>query len=172
MAGAVGAIGGIVAAPIAAHFAQKRAFKYQKKMMKNKWQWEVADLIAAGLNPILGYTKGGPGVSSPGIPNMGLAGAGSTALSAVKLRSELDLLRSTAERNRADASRAAAAGRLSDWQSKKVELEVEEFKPTVGGVGRRLLESKRVQDFIKKVGPVMRGWISDRMRNAAERDQR
>ncbi len=56
---------GAISAPIAAHFAQKRAWKYTKAMMKNKYQWQVADLRAAGLNPILGYANPPPIGSVP-----------------------------------------------------------------------------------------------------------
>lgn len=65
----VGSIVGAISGPIASHFAQKRAFKYAKNILKNRHQWEVADLRAAGLNPILGYVGskgGGGGVISPG----------------------------------------------------------------------------------------------------------
>ncbi len=76
---AAGGVIGAISGPIASHFAQKRAFKYAKTIMKNKHQWEVADLRAAGLNPILGYVGsrgGGGGVVSPGTST---GGAGQSA---------------------------------------------------------------------------------------------
>jgi len=162
--GAVGAIGGAIAQPIAAHFAQKRAFKYTKKMMKNKWQWEVADLIAAGLNPILGYTKGGPSIGPSGIPSIA-GGMGATAIGAAKLREELRILRATADRTEAEVPKTAA-------QTKKLELEVTEFPPTIGGVGRRILEGvdvkKAGEGLLKFIGEAPK-WIRDRFKAAADR---
>lgn len=47
--------------------AARRQFEYQKQMMQNAHQWEVADLRKAGLNPIL--SAGGSGASgSVGAP--------------------------------------------------------------------------------------------------------
>lgn len=47
--------------------AARRQFGYQKQMMQNAHQWEVADLRKAGLNPIL--SAGGSGASgSVGAP--------------------------------------------------------------------------------------------------------
>ncbi len=170
--GAIGAIGGAIGAPIAAHFAQKRAFKYAKKILKNKHQWEVADLIAAGLNPILGYVGkgGGGGIIGPGSsPGVGGGGAlGATALSAMKLRSELDLLKSTTTRQQAEAALALSRSGLAKEQARKVELEVTEFKPTAGGVARRFIESDAAKNFLNVVGKVP-DWIRERVMNAAQR---
>ncbi len=169
-AGAIGAIGGAVAQPIAAHFAQKRAFKYTKKMMKNKWQWEVADLIAAGLNPILGYTKGGPGIGGSPIPSIS-GSMGTTALSAMKLRSELKLLEASADKMAAEATRARSTANLQAQQSKKVSLEVSEFPIKPMGVARRLFSPgsrEGVRKFLQSVGDVP-DWIRARLQNSAER---
>ncbi len=99
------AVGGVIsgiAGPIASHFAQKRAFKYAKNILKNKHQWEVADLRAAGLNPILGYvgSGGGGGVIGPGgAPSM--AGAGGDPVAAYKqikgVKPELQIIREQAK---------------------------------------------------------------------------
>jgi len=163
---AAGAIGGAIAQPIAAHFAQKRQWKYTKKMMQTRHQWEVADLIAAGLNPILGYvgSKGGPPLGSVGIPSIA-GGQGTTALSAMKLRSELRLLQSSADKLDAEAAKAGA-------QTKKVELEVKEFKPTIGGVARRVFDSVRKSPWPKKFLEGVDGvpdWIREKLGNAAKR---
>ncbi len=169
MAG-IGALGGAIAQPIAAHFAQKRQHKYIKKYMKNKYQWEVADLIAAGLNPILGYTKGGPGIGSPGIPNIA-GGMGATAIQVAKLRAELDLLESSSEKLKAEAIRARSTAHLQAQQSKKVSLEVKEFPIKPSGVARRLFspESREgVRKFLQAVGDVP-DWIRSRLLTGAER---
>ena len=55
--------GGLIGnAASASEAAASRGFT--EKQMKNKHQWEAADLEAAGLNRILGYTKGGASLGS------------------------------------------------------------------------------------------------------------
>lgn len=45
---------------------QNEAFDQQKWMMQNRYQMQVKDLQAAGLNPMLAYTQGAPMPSSVG----------------------------------------------------------------------------------------------------------
>jgi len=167
MSGIGGIVGGI-SQPIAAHFAQKRQWKYTKKMMQTRHQWEVEDLIKAGLNPILGYvgSKGGPPLGSVGIPNIA-GGLGATALSAAKIKEELELLRATSDKARADAAKARV-------QTKKVDIEVSEFPPTFGGVARRVLSSEGAKNFLKGVERTAEvpDWIRKSVMNAADRLQR
>ncbi len=161
MAG-IGIIGGAVAQPIAAHFAQKRAWKYTQAMMKNRYQWMVGDLRAAGLNPILAVSKSA-GIGASGIPSIA-GGMGATALGAMKLRAELDLLRSTADKARSEAE-------LNRGRTKRVDLEVKEFKPTVGGIVRRVLGSDAPMDFLKSIEKATQvpDWVKDRLKSAAQR---
>ncbi len=161
MAG-IGIIGGAIAQPIAAHFAQKRAWKYTQAMMKNRYQWMVGDLRAAGLNPILAVSKSA-GIGPSGIPNIA-GGIGATAIGAMKIRAELDLLRATAEKAQAEAA-------FTRGRTKKVDLEVKEFKPSVGGVVRRVLESGAPMDFLKSIEKATQvpDWVKDRLKSAAQR---
>lgn len=45
---------------------QKQAYEYQKESMQNRHQWEVSDLKAAGLNPILSATNSAGGTINVG----------------------------------------------------------------------------------------------------------
>ncbi len=166
----IGAILGSVAQPIAAHFAQKRQHKYIKKYMKNKYQWMVDDLRAAGLNPILAYNNQ-PSMGQPGIPSIA-GGQGATALGAMKIKSELRLLETAADKNMAEAELARGRTSVTVPTTKKLELEVSEFKPTLGGVARRLFNSAEAKaaakKFLNTVGDVP-NWIRENLMNAAER---
>lgn len=88
--GLIGAIGGVAntigGTIYQAKQAQQQANKarnFQREVLQNSVRWKVADLRAAGLNPILAATGGGLGGSSaPGgvvaqVPNFG--GIGSAA---------------------------------------------------------------------------------------------
>ncbi len=74
IAGAGGSLGSSALSIAGQAGAATKAFHRQKMIMKNRIQWQVKDLIAAGLNPILaaqGLGGGGAaGVSTPGFPNI------------------------------------------------------------------------------------------------------
>ncbi len=174
-----GGFGGIIAAGIAgasdlgktvaAGVAAQKAFKRTKEVLKNKHQWEVEDLIAAGLNPILSATKGAGSVSfSPigSIPSGGASGA--TALGAAKFKSELEVLRAHAESLSSSALNQREQAGLNIARRRKVELEVREFPPTVGGVARRVFGEGGLERFGETIGKAPE-WIKDRLRAIAER---
>lgn len=65
----VASIGGAAASIGAAFGGSKLAWSRQKRMMQKRHQWEVADLRAAGLNPILS-AGGAPSMASPQAPQI------------------------------------------------------------------------------------------------------
>lgn len=71
MAGAAGPVGGAVVGGAISYGLQKDSQKFQRDVLQNQKQWLVADLRAAGLNPILaagglgGQVSGGGGIASP-----------------------------------------------------------------------------------------------------------
>lgn len=86
------AIAGLSAAGNAAGtmLSSAQSYKYTKKIMQNRHQWETSDLRRAGLNPILsagGGGSGGPSISAPHPGQTDLAGSVGK-LSAAKLAKE------------------------------------------------------------------------------------
>lgn len=74
---------------------QREAFDQQKWMMQNRYQMQVGDLKAAGLNPMLATTQGAPmpgsvGQASVKTPDMvnAMANATVSSASAYKMRQE------------------------------------------------------------------------------------
>lgn len=83
---ALASAGGSIASALQSEKAVKRQIEWEKERAKNAHQWEVQDLKAAGLNPILsaggsGATTGG--ISAPVPDTSGYSGAGTALIEAI-----------------------------------------------------------------------------------------
>lgn len=111
--GLVGMGGSALSAKMARDFAREQTrFNYQMSITAH--QREVADLRAAGLNPILSAGGGGapqPNAPMASIPDMGSAASGlvSSALGAARLRQELKLMKEQTGKVGADKQMTLAA---------------------------------------------------------------
>jgi hypothetical protein len=94
---------------------QDRQFEFQEKYYRHQHQWEIEDLEAAGLNPILsamhGPIGGGMVSSHPIVPPDMSAGVKETSLGLARLAMDRDLARSQEELNSAKAD--------TEWHIKK-----------------------------------------------------
>jgi len=92
--GGVASAGGAMLANAQADAASKRQMDFQKETLQHQYQWGMADMKSAGLNPILAYRQGGAGSaggSSYTPQNVGAAAVqgGSTAVSsAIQARAQ------------------------------------------------------------------------------------
>ncbi len=159
---------------VASGVAQLQAQKFTKKMMKNRFQWMVDDLRAAGLNPILAVRGGlSPQMGGSGIAGFGGGGgAGATALGAAKLKEEINVLRQQAESLASSALAARANAAVSFEQARKVRLEVDEFPVRARGMLRRgVKEAGRVTEFIEAIQDRISvpDWIRRNLFNVAPR---
>lgn len=84
------------------------AWEHQKELAQNKHQWEVEDLKAAGLNPVLSAT-GGSGASTSSVPVADTASPISKAAQGVANALQLGILDSQVQKNKADAELAQAS---------------------------------------------------------------
>lgn len=88
---AIGSAAGAAGSAAMSEKAVKRQIEWERERAKNAHQWEVEDLKAAGLNPIL--SAGGDGATTGGIsapvPDMtGISGAISSAMEAMKTKAD------------------------------------------------------------------------------------
>lgn len=129
--GGLSFLGGREANKATARLTQYQA-EFQKMMSDTAHQREVADMRAAGLNPILSAT-GGPGASTPSGSSATmedvLTPAVSTALAQRMARSELQNQALGRERTRTETERIAAERELTITAHKKAEYERRVLQP-------------------------------------------
>lgn len=88
---------------------QHDAQDYQTRFQKNRHQWEVNDLEAAGLNPLLSVMGGSGGTASGGISSLGSTENPVTSAAQIsRIKKENELLDAQKEKTRADASISSA----------------------------------------------------------------
>nr|UXQ88003.1 MAG: DNA pilot protein [Microvirus sp.] len=115
-------IGGIASAALSIKASQK-AWDRQRKVLQNQIQWRVADLKAAGLNPILAANSGlgaggAPAPVQPNIPDFG-----ASASRGIKTASEKSLRESQKNTNSAQASALDAQTGLSHEKSRTEQVQ-------------------------------------------------
>lgn len=97
IAGAIGAVGGAVGSTALQYRINKRAAErergWQERMSNSAYQRSMADMRAAGLNPILAYQKGGASTPSGGLERAtDTEQIVSTALQAARLNKEIEVM--------------------------------------------------------------------------------
>lgn len=117
--GAAGVLGGIQSISGSKDMAKNQR-RFITKQMQNAHQWEVADLRAAGLNPILsaggGGARGGT-MASPTIPDI-ISPAMNSALATRRLKQELRNMSAVENKDDSQAALNVTQGQQSKMQQK------------------------------------------------------
>lgn len=129
LSGALGAVGSVASAGASMYGAREqniasaeqaqKQMDFQERMSSTSYQRSVADMKAAGMNPMLGYSQGGAsapsGASAPVVNETG-TGANS-ALQALTTLQGLENANASADLTRAETARTLASVALVDAQT-------------------------------------------------------
>lgn len=183
--GGVASAGGAMLANSQADAAAKRQMDFQKETLQHQYQWGMADMKSAGLNPILAYRQGGAGSaggSSYTPQNVGAAAVqgGSTAVSsAIQARAQESQLENIAAdtslktaqdktqaalqvQSLAQAQQANANSALASAQTDKTRAEIgilgEQYSSARAQAARAEIDEKLLKDnpWLRDVGTALR----------------
>jgi len=163
--GALAGLFGSAASSAGSYAMMKSQQAFQKKMYRNRYQFTMKDMEAAGLNPILAYKQGAGSVGSqggtPSLSNPGLAAVeGAKGASASQLnKAQKNLAEESAGERRTQSLLNVEKTRLINAQATREQI-MSPFWDLVGRAvkgGTRMFEDEAVPEATKAVDQ----WLAD-----------
>lgn len=120
-------LGGALLQNSASASAARDQMRFQERMFKNRYQYQMADMRAAGLNPMLSYSSSPPAAPAGAMyqpvnvaepAQKGIETAVTSGLAAFRLKSEVQKMEAETKKAQADAVKAEADAGLTRQQTK------------------------------------------------------
>ena len=173
------ATAGALGSDVLSMYEASKNRSFQARMANTAHQREVADLRAAGLNPILSAT-GGSGAASPSGSMPTIHDLGQTITSAQQLRQQRDLISSQIVKNDADAGVAQATKEnieqdtvskiaFNEFVGQRANAELQEL---VTRIGRNLVERESTAADVQRKAAENRVLLNDAFAKAKSEPRR
>ena len=136
--GLVSSIGGAIVSSALGQRSANKQMDFQEKMSNTSYQRAMADMKAAGLNPMLAYQQGGastPGGASTSAPNVDIGGqeaslnsAKQAAAQTKQAAAQTKHIKQQEKHSKAQTDNSAAQARISEAEADLIEKQIEIIK--------------------------------------------
>ncbi len=147
--------------------AAKKAFERQKKILQNRFQWQAADLEAAGLNRILAVTQGTSAAANVQQANVGSIGQGMSAnlRQAMLAREQQKLLQAQTGKTLAEKELAEAGVPTAEAKEDLMKWLFDQARRAIGGgahSAKQLLSPEAKEAFRDLTSPLKKHELGER----------
>lgn len=121
---------------------QATGMAWEEKMRETQYQTAVKDMKAAGINPMVAYQQGGAGnLSAPQASGGAKPEVAEAALTALRVKTELEVMNSQEEVNTATKTKLHADEALTKAKTAQQVAETKKFKKTGGGIPANIIDT-------------------------------